>query len=128
MITGESPPSTELPHGLDDVFPYKDHPTSCSDVPEVGYERTNIDWVEDSIDATMFLMYLSKQAESRFVPLRAIYWQTRAMAQQVGPLDAPVANYVLVTSSYTYVAPADRDTIDSPNWPRIIKNKTKPAQ
>ena len=125
-IVFEDPPKG-LDSGLDTEFnfdPDPDKPLKAFDAPFLRNADYNLSWVQNDMDATMYFMWKSKKpnSNSRWVPLRKIYWQLRS-AGFIENQGQPNAKLVRDSSSFLYCSPKDEPANESPNWDRIIKTK-----
>ena len=119
-VVNTPPPGQRI--GLDKEFPYSGDPAGTEDNPQTKFKINLESWAQREMNCTMYLMYRS-DALSRYVPLRAIDWKTisAAFAGPNGIFRNP-PNYVQDPGAKMEVKPPeDRDVIDPPDWPRIIK-------
>lgn len=116
IVLRSYPPET---NGLDDDFTFSGDPHKTFDAPSVDGNTNDFDWIQDHMDCVMFYMYRSVKPQSRWVPLRSIYWQVRANAYGT-PGVAPV-DYQIDASSYQYMSPSDSDATYPPDWRRKIQ-------
>ena len=110
---------------LDNRFPYLgDINIDTGDAP--GYtEKLNISLVAHFEGIySMYLMYLSNRAESRWVALRVMHWSVVMTAKRIGPQLAPRANYKVVMPGSKLKPPKnDQDAPDAPDWKRTLKTE-----